>query len=49
MTASSAIEQKLWNYCNVLRDAGRFYGDYPEQPEEITEDLNESWSGPAQA
>lgn len=31
MTSSSAIGQKLWNYCNVLRDAGLSYGDYLEQ------------------
>jgi hypothetical protein len=29
--SSSAIVQKLWNYCNVLRDAGLSYGDYIEQ------------------
>lgn len=28
---SAAIVQKLWNYCNVLRDAGLSYGDYLEQ------------------
>ena len=28
---SSAIVQKLWNYCNVLRDDGVGYGDYVEQ------------------
>ena len=28
---SSAIVQKLWNYCNVLRDDGISYGDYVEQ------------------
>jgi type I restriction enzyme M protein len=22
------IVQKLWNYCNVLRDDGMSYGDY---------------------
>ena len=27
----SAIAQKLWNYCNVLRDDGMSYGDYVEQ------------------
>jgi type I restriction enzyme M protein len=27
----SAIVQKLWNYCNVLRDNGMSYGDYVEQ------------------
>jgi len=26
---SSAMVQKLWNYCNVLRDDGMSYGDYP--------------------
>jgi type I restriction enzyme M protein len=25
----SAIVQKLWNYCNVLRDDGMSYGDSP--------------------
>lgn len=29
MTSSSAtIVQRLWNYCNVLRDDGMSYGDY---------------------
>lgn len=28
---SLAIVQKLWNYCNVLRDDGISYGDYVEQ------------------
>ena len=27
----SSIVQKLWNYCNVLRDDGMSYGDYVEQ------------------
>jgi len=26
---SSAIVQKRWNYCNILRDDGLSYGDYP--------------------
>ena len=26
---SVEIVQKLWNYCNVLRDDGMSYGDYP--------------------
>jgi len=26
---TSNIVQKLWNYCNVLRDDGMSYGDYP--------------------
>ena len=29
--ASIDIVQKLWNYCNVLRDDGMSYGDYVEQ------------------
>ena len=28
---ASALVQKLWNYCNVLRDDGMSYGDYVEQ------------------
>jgi len=28
---SSAIVQKMWNYCDVLRDEGVSYGDYVEQ------------------
>jgi type I restriction enzyme M protein len=28
---STQIVQKLWNYCNVLRDDGLSYGDYLEQ------------------
>ena len=31
MTTSANIGQKLWNYCNILRDAGLSYGDYLEQ------------------
>ena len=30
-TEPAAIVQKLWNYCNVLRDDGVSYGDYVEQ------------------
>ena len=30
MTPASIV-QKLWNYCNVLRDDGMSYGDYVEQ------------------
>jgi hypothetical protein len=26
---SASIVQKLWNSCNVLRDDGMSYGDYP--------------------
>jgi type I restriction enzyme M protein len=29
--SSSALVQKVWNYCNVLRDDGISYGDYVEQ------------------
>ena len=28
---STNIVQKLWNYCNILRDDGLSYGDYVEQ------------------
>ena len=31
MTEESTIVQRLWNYCNVLRDDGISYGDYVEQ------------------
>src|SRR5665811_1010761 len=30
-THSQQIVQKLWNYCNLLRDDGLSYGDYVEQ------------------
>ena len=30
-TNPSAIVNKIWNYCNVLRDDGVSYGDYLEQ------------------
>jgi type I restriction enzyme M protein len=31
MSNPSALVQKLWNYCNILRDDGLSYGDYVEQ------------------
>ena len=31
MTESHQLVQKLWNYCNILRDDGLSYGDYVEQ------------------
>ncbi len=31
MNSSATIVQKLWNYCNVLRDDGLSYQDYIEQ------------------
>ncbi|MDL1871872.1 SAM-dependent DNA methyltransferase [Deltaproteobacteria bacterium PRO3] len=31
MTSTTQITQKLWNYCNTLRDDGLSYGDYVEQ------------------
>lgn len=31
MNNSATIVQRLWNYCNVLRDDGMSYGDYVEQ------------------
>ena len=29
--SSNGLVQRLWNYCNVLRDDGLSYGDYLEQ------------------
>jgi type I restriction enzyme M protein len=29
--AAVSLVQKLWNYCNILRDDGLSYGDYLEQ------------------
>jgi len=31
MSNPGALVQKLWNYCNILRDDGLSYGDYVEQ------------------
>jgi len=31
VNASTAVVQKLWTYCNLLRDDGLSYGDYLEQ------------------
>ena len=31
ISESSTVVQRLWNYCNVLRDDGVSYGDYVEQ------------------
>jgi type I restriction enzyme M protein len=28
---ASQLVQKLWNYCNILRDDGPSYGNYVEQ------------------
>jgi len=28
---TSTIVQKLWHYCNALRDDSMLYGDYVEQ------------------
>jgi hypothetical protein len=30
---AATLVQKLWNYCNVLRDDGMSYGDYVERPQ----------------
>jgi type I restriction-modification system DNA methylase subunit len=30
VSTPSALVQKLWNYCNILRDDGLSYGDYVE-------------------
>ena len=31
MSTQNGLVQRLWNYCNVLRDDGLSYGDYLEQ------------------
>jgi type I restriction enzyme M protein len=31
VTSQNGLVQRLWNYCNVLRDDGLSYGDYLEQ------------------
>ena len=31
MSAQNGLVQRLWSYCNVLRDDGLSYGDYLEQ------------------
>jgi type I restriction enzyme M protein len=31
MSNPTALVQKLWNYCNILRDDGLSYGDYVEK------------------
>ena len=31
MSNPTALVQKFWNYCNILRDDGLSYGDYVEQ------------------
>jgi type I restriction enzyme M protein len=31
MSTPTGLVQKLWNYCNILRDDGLSYGDYVEQ------------------
>ena len=57
MSQSATIVQRLWNYCNVLRDDGISYGDYLEQltfllflkmDQERVQELGESTSIPAE-
>src|SRR3954454_11724490 len=31
MSSQNGVAQRLWSYCNVLRDDGLSYGDYLEQ------------------
>jgi type I restriction enzyme M protein len=31
-SAASNLVNKVWNYCNLLRDDGVSYGDYVDQP-----------------
>jgi type I restriction enzyme M protein len=42
--SSTTIVQKLWNYCNVLRDDGMSYGDYVEQLTYLLFHLRQPWS-----
>lgn len=47
MTAP-ALVQKLWNYCNILRDDGLSCGDYVEQLTFLLFDSRQGRSGCAQ-
>jgi type I restriction enzyme M protein len=40
-TITNALVQKLWNYCNVLRDDGMSYGNNVEQLKLTATDLAE--------
>ena len=40
---TSAIVQKLWNYCNVLRDDGMSYGDLEQSSQGWHEGQNDPW------
>jgi len=31
MSTQNGLVQRLWSYCNILRDDGLSYGDYLEQ------------------
>lgn len=35
--SSAPLVQKLWNYCNILRDDGLAYCDYVEQTRIVAE------------
>jgi hypothetical protein len=39
MSNPIALVQKLWNYCNILRDDGLSYGDYVERRLGVVEEL----------
>ena len=53
VNGSGQVVQKLWNYCNVLRDDGLSYGDYVEQLTCLLflkmahEQTQEAWSRPS--
>ena len=38
---SSTIVQKIWNFCNTLRDDGVSYGDYLEEKEQKLKEQKE--------
>ena len=39
MSNSQQLVQKLWNYCNILRDDGLSYGDYVERRLSVVDEL----------
>jgi hypothetical protein len=45
-TESATIVQRMWNYCNVLREDGVIYGDYIESQflvaDEIEKELDQA-------
>jgi hypothetical protein len=44
-TQSSTIVQRVWNYCNVLRDDGISYGDYDERRLSVAREVESAVEG----